>query len=188
VIFWSVVLGMVFPWRERRRRTEASVPSGDHLPSRTAVFPVPAQLPRGRGPDARPRIVSYESIRRWCLRFGQTYVNGLRRRKPRAGDKWHLDEVFRNVNGERRYLWRAVDQDGNVLDSLVQSKRDATAAKRFLARLLKKQRRIPRVTATYKLRSYGVAPPGADELGREPLEQRAEQPRREQAPAHANAR
>ena len=65
-------------------------------------------------------IVSYETIRRWCAKFGQAYANGLRRRRPRPGDKWHLDEVFIKINGGRQYLWRAVDQDGNVLDILVQ--------------------------------------------------------------------
>jgi transposase-like protein len=102
-------------------------------------------------------IVSYETIRRWCLKFGQAYADGLRRRQPRAGDKWNLDEVFIKVNGERQYLWRAVDQHGNVLDILIQSKRDAKAAKRFLAKLMKKQRRVPRVMVTDKLRSYDVA-------------------------------
>ena len=101
--------------------------------------------------------VSYETIRRWCLKFGQAYANGLRRRRPAAGDKWHLDEVFVKINGERHYLWRAVDQDGNVLDVLVQSKRDAKAAKRFMAKLMKKQCRVPRVLVTDKLRSYDVA-------------------------------
>ncbi|MEU1107084.1 IS6 family transposase, partial [Streptomyces tibetensis] len=69
-------------------------------------------------------IVSYETIRRWCAKFGQAYANGLRRRRPRTGDKWHLDEVFVKINGELKYLWRAVDQDGNVLDILVQNRRD----------------------------------------------------------------
>ncbi|MET7979495.1 IS6 family transposase [Streptomyces mirabilis] len=102
-------------------------------------------------------IVSYETVRRWCLKFGQAYADGLRRRRPAAGDKWHLDEVFVKINGERQYLWRAVDQYGDVLDVLVQSKRDAKAAKRFMAKLMKKQCRVPRVLVTDKLRSYGVA-------------------------------
>jgi putative transposase len=63
-------------------------------------------------------ILSYETIRRWCMKFGQQYANWLRRR-PRPGDRWHLDEVFIKINGEQRYLWRAVDQDGMVLDILV---------------------------------------------------------------------
>ncbi|MDH6711091.1 putative transposase [Kitasatospora sp. MAA19] len=102
-------------------------------------------------------VVSHETIRRWCLKFGQAYADGLRRRRPRSGDKWHLDEVFVEINGERRYLWRAVDQHGDVLDILVRSKRDTRAAKRFLARLMKKRSRVPRVLVTDKLKSYGVA-------------------------------
>ncbi|MBL3670752.1 IS6 family transposase [Streptomyces sp. M2CJ-2] len=102
-------------------------------------------------------IVSYETVRQWCARFGPEYAAGLRRRGPRAGEKWHLDEVFVKINGVRYYLWRAVDQDGTVLDILVQSRRDAKAAKRFLAKLMRKQRRVPRVLVTGKLRSYGAA-------------------------------
>jgi putative transposase len=73
-------------------------------------------------------VVTYETVRQWCLKFGQTYANELRRRRPRCGDKWHLDEVFLKINGETHYLWRAVDQDGNVLDILVQA--DATSKQR----------------------------------------------------------
>jgi putative transposase len=94
---------------------------------------------------ARGVVVSHETIRQWCAKFGAAYAAALRRRRPRAGDKWHLDEVFIKVNGARQYLWRAVDQDGNVLDILVQSRRNATAAKRFLAKLMKTQQRVPRV-------------------------------------------
>ena len=79
---------------------------------------------------ARGVVVSYETIRRWCAKFGQAYANQLRRRRPRPGDKWHLDEVFIRINGKIHYLWRAVDQHGNVLDVLVQSRRNAVAAKR----------------------------------------------------------
>src|SRR5271167_45024 len=89
--------------------------------------------------------VSYETIRRWCAKFGQAYANQLRRRRPRPGDKWHLDEVFVGINGRLRYLWRAVDQHGNVLDVLVQSRRNAVAAKRFFRKLLKGLRYVPRV-------------------------------------------
>ena len=67
--------------------------------------------------------LSYETVREWCFKFGQTYANGFRRRSPRPGDKWHLDEVFLKINGRLHYLWRAVDQDGDVLDILVQSVR-----------------------------------------------------------------
>jgi putative transposase len=76
-------------------------------------------------------VVSHETLRQWCRKFGQTYANGLRRRRPRPGDKWHLDEVFIKINGKTHYLWRAVDQDGTVLDILVTSRRDAKAATRF---------------------------------------------------------
>src|SRR4051794_9126086 len=67
---------------------------------------------------------SCESVRRWCEKFGHLYAAGVRRRRARTGDKWHLDEVFLNINGERHYLWRAVDQNGVVIDILVQPKRD----------------------------------------------------------------
>jgi len=101
--------------------------------------------------------LSYETVREWCLKFGQTYANHLRRRAPRPGDKWHLDEVFLKINGRLHYLWRAVDQDGDVLDILVQSKRDKKAAKKFFRKLLKGLRYVPRVLITDKLRSYGAA-------------------------------
>ena len=81
--------------------------------------------------------VSYETIRRWCRKFAQTFANRLRRRRPRPGDRWHLDEVFIRINGVQHYLWRAVDQDGIVLDVLVQSRRNTKAAKRFFKKLLK---------------------------------------------------
>jgi putative transposase len=75
--------------------------------------------------------VTYEAIRKWCRKFGQTYANQLRRRRPRPGDKWHLDEMVLSIQGERHYLWRAVDQDGTVLDILVQRHRNKRAAKKF---------------------------------------------------------
>jgi putative transposase len=76
-------------------------------------------------------------VRSWCGKFGQGYANQLRRRRPRPGDQWHLDEVFLTIHGERHYLWRAVDQDGHVLDILVQRRRDKHAAKKFFRKLLK---------------------------------------------------
>ena len=76
-------------------------------------------------------IVSYETIRQWTRKFGQTYANQLRRRRAKPGDKWFLDEVFLKIHGKTQYLWRAVDQDGNVLDILVQSRRNKAAAKKF---------------------------------------------------------
>ena len=101
--------------------------------------------------------LSYETAREWCLKFGQTYANGLRRRSPRPGDQWHLDEVFLKSNGQIHYLWRAVDQDGDVLDILVQSRRDKKAAKKFFRKLLKGLRYVPRVIVTDKLRGYSAA-------------------------------
>src|SRR5262245_65503734 len=86
----------------------------------------------------RDVVVTYETIRKWCCKFGQQYANQLRRRRPRPGDKWHLDEVFLMIHGVRHYLWRAVDQDGHVLDILVQSRRNKKAAKKFFRKLLKK--------------------------------------------------
>jgi putative transposase len=106
---------------------------------------------------ARGIIVTYEAIRKWCRKFGQQYANQLRHRRPRPGDKWHLDEVFLTINGERHYLWRAVDQDGDVLDILVQPRRDQKAAKRFFRKLLKRCQYVPRVLITDQLRSYGAA-------------------------------
>ena len=106
---------------------------------------------------ARGVVLSYETIRRWCDKFGQAYANQLRRRRPRPGDKWHLDEVFVKINGVTHYLWRAVDQHGNVLDVLVQSRRNTQAAKRFFGKLLKGLQYVPRVLVTDKLASYGAA-------------------------------
>jgi putative transposase len=96
-------------------------------------------------------VVTYETVRQWCLTFGHTYANELRRRCPRCGDIWHMDEVFLTIRGQRHSLWRAVDQDGNVLDILVQSRRNTKAAKRFFRKLLKGQH------ITDKLKSYGAA-------------------------------
>jgi putative transposase len=107
--------------------------------------------------SARGVIVTYEAIRKWCRKFGQQYANQLRRRCPRPGDKWHLDEVFLTIHGERHYLWRAVDQDGNVLDIFVQRRRDKHAAKKFFRKLLKGLACIPRVIITDKLKSYDAA-------------------------------
>jgi putative transposase len=102
-------------------------------------------------------FVSYETVRRWCEKFGESFAHSLRRRRPRPGDKWHLDEVFIRIRGELHYLWRAVDQNGVVLDVLVQKRRDGKAAKRFFKRLLKGLQYVPRVIVTDKLKSYGVA-------------------------------
>jgi putative transposase len=106
---------------------------------------------------ARGVIVSYEAIRKWCRKFGQRYANELRHRGPKPGDKWHLDEVFLTIRGTRHYLWRAVDQDGHILDILVQRRRDKHAAKTFFRKLLKGCQYVPRVIVTDKLASYGAA-------------------------------
>jgi putative transposase len=102
-------------------------------------------------------IVTYETVRRWCRKFGQSYAHALRRRRPRTGDKWHLDEVFVSINGQQHYLWRAVDQDGNVRDILVQDRRDKRAAARCLRKLLKGLTYVPRVVITDTLASDGAA-------------------------------
>jgi putative transposase len=106
---------------------------------------------------ARGVTVTYETIRQWCRKFGQSYANQLRRRQPRLGDKWHLDEVFLNIHGECQYLWRTVDQEGHVLDILVQSRQNKKAAKKFFRKLLKGLTYVPRVIITDKLKSYGAA-------------------------------
>ena len=92
-----------------------------------------------------------------CLRFGLAYVRRLRHRRGRQGDTWHLDELFVKIQGRQQYLWRAVDEDGDVLDILVQSRRNKRAAKRFFRKLSKRQGREPRWLITDKLRSYSPA-------------------------------
>src|SRR5918997_5479258 len=127
---------------------------------------------------ARGIIVSHETIRQWALKFGQDFANQIRRRLPRAGDKWHLDEVAIKIAGKKHWVWRAVDQDGIVLDILVQSQRDKRAAKRLLRKLLKRQCRAPRVMVTDKLASYGAAKrelmPGVEHRKHKGLNNRAE--------------
>ena len=102
-------------------------------------------------------MVTYETIRQWCRKFGPEYARKLNRRQGRLGDVWHLDEVFVKIGGERHYLWRAVDQDGDVIDILVQRYRNACAAKRFFRKLLKGQGSKPWQLVTDKLGSYGAA-------------------------------
>ncbi len=123
-------------------------------------------------------VVTYETVRQWCLKFGQTYAKKLRRRGPRCGDTWHMDEVFLTIGGQRHYLWRGVDQDGNVLDILVQSRRNKKAAKRFFRKLLKGLQYAPRVIITDKLRSYRAAKheilPGVEHRQHKGLNNRAE--------------
>jgi len=127
---------------------------------------------------SRGIFVTYETIRQWTLKFGQTYANALRRRQPKRGDKWHLDEVVLTIKGQHHYLWRAVDQEGHTLDVLVQRRRDRQAAKRFFRKLLKGLRYAPRVLVTDKLKSYGVAKaqimPGVEHRQHKGLNNRAE--------------
>ena len=102
-------------------------------------------------------IVSYETVRQWCRKFGPEYARNLKRRQGRLGDVWHLDEVFVKIRGQRHYLWRAVDQDGDVIDILVQRFRNAHAAKRFFRKLLKGQGSKPWRLVTDQLKSYAAA-------------------------------
>jgi putative transposase len=122
--------------------------------------------------------VTYEAMHKRCHKFGQGYAHQLRRRRPRPGDTWHLDAGFLTSKGEYHYLWRAVDQDGNVLDSLVQRRRDKQAAKKCFRTLLKGLTSVPRVIVTDKLQSYGAAKreslPGGDHRPHRSLDNRAE--------------
>ncbi|MBO1909586.1 IS6 family transposase [Microvirga sp. 3-52] len=127
---------------------------------------------------ARGILVSHETVRQWALKFGQSFADQIRRRLPASGDKWHLDEVAISIAGKKHWLWRAVDQHGAVLDILVQSRRNAKAAKRLLRKLLKKQGTAPRVMITDKLASYGAAKreimPGIEHRQHQGLNNRAE--------------
>jgi putative transposase len=103
-------------------------------------------------------VVSYETIRSWCIKFGPAYARMIKKRRGTLGDTWYMDEVYIvTVRGERRYLWRAVDQDGDVLDILVQKRKDKSAAERFFMKLMKGQGRSAREIVTDKLPSYGAA-------------------------------
>ncbi|MBM1172540.1 IS6 family transposase [Microvirga arabica] len=102
-------------------------------------------------------LISYETIRRWAKKFGPDYARRLRRKRPSRHDVWHLDEVVLSIAGKKHWLWRAGDQDGYVLDEIVQTRRDTKAAKRLLRRLLKKQGCPPRRLITDKLGSYSAA-------------------------------
>ena len=100
--------------------------------------------------------ISYETVRRWFLKFGQPIGRNLRRRRPTPSDYWHLDEMVIVIRGKRHWLWRAVDNEGEVLDFLVQPKRDARAAMKLIRKLLKRQGWAPTRIVTDKLRSYHV--------------------------------
>src|SRR5882757_10041818 len=127
---------------------------------------------------ARGISVTHETIRQWGLKFGREFAGRIRQRAPLRGDKWHLDEVVISIAGKKHWLWRAVDQDGFVLDVLVQRRRDKQAAKRLLRKLLKKEMRPPRVMITDKLASYGAAKrevmPGIEHRQHKGLNNRAE--------------
>jgi putative transposase len=101
--------------------------------------------------------VSREAIRLWCIKFGAIYTRRLKRRHRGFGDTFYIDEVFVKINGKQHYLWRAVDQDGEVVNVYLQARRDGAAAKRFFKRLLRSHGGEPRKIVTDKLRSYGVA-------------------------------
>jgi putative transposase len=102
-------------------------------------------------------VVSYETIRRWGKKFGPEYARRFRRKQPSPGDVWHLDEVVISIAGKKHWLWRAIDQDGYVLDEIVQSRRNTKATKRLLTRLMKKQGMAPKRIITDKLPSYAAA-------------------------------
>ena len=123
-------------------------------------------------------IVSYEAIRKWCRKCGQQYANQLRRRRPRPGDKWHLDEVVLTIHGARHDRWRAVDQDGHGLDILVQRRRETKAVNKFFRKLLKGLTSVPRVIITETLKSDGAAKrdlrPGVEHRQHRYLTNRAE--------------
>src|SRR6202041_1100798 len=126
--------------------------------------------------------VSYESVRRWVLKFGPLFARELRRRRHRPTSRWHLDDMAVLIAGRRFWLWRAVDDEGEVLDLLVQRRRDARAAAKLMRKLLKKQGFAPETLVTDKLRSYGAA---KTQLGAPRARPAEEQPGREFASAGA---
>jgi putative transposase len=103
--------------------------------------------------------VSYETVRRWAIKFGSLFAENLRRREVPRGTTWHIDEVFLRMNGRRVYLWRAVDEHGQVLDIFVQERRNADAAECFFRRLLTRTGEAPECIITDKLASYAVTKP-----------------------------
>lgn len=122
------------------------------------VSSLPAELPgieellAERGLD-----ISYETIRRWMLKFGPIIARNLCRLRPRPSPRWHLDEMMVRIGGEWMYLWTAVDEEGEILDVLVQRRRDKRGALKLMRKLLKKQGFAPTKITTDKLRSYGAA-------------------------------
>jgi transposase-like protein len=128
-----------------------SVPACGH-PARRFSYRDVEDLLAERGLD-----ISYETVRRWVLKFGPLFARELRRRRPRPTSRWHLDEMAVTIAGRQFWLWRAVDDEGEVLDLLVQRRRDKAAAVKLMRKLLKKQGFAPDVLVTDKLRSYGAA-------------------------------
>ena len=124
------------------------MPSGSTIDSTSAIEDLLAE---------RGITVSYESVRLWCNKFGPQYTKRLKCRHQGFGDTFYIDEVFVKIDGKQQYLWRAVDQDGEVVDVFLQARRDGAAATRFLKRLLNQHRGEPRKIVTDKLKSYGVA-------------------------------
>ena len=108
-------------------------------------------------PLERGIVVSYETVRRWAMKFGRDYARRLKHKTPSRRDIWHLDEIVVSIGGKKHWLWRAVDQDGYIRDEIVQSRRNTKAARRLLKRLLTKQGRAPRCMITDKLGSYAAA-------------------------------
>jgi len=106
---------------------------------------------------ARGIVVTYETIRQWCKKYGNIYCNQIKKNRGQLGDTWYLDEVFIKINGVLHYLWRAVDQDGDEIDILVQKRKNKAAAMRFFKRLLKGQGGTPLKVVTDKLASYSAA-------------------------------
>ncbi len=144
--------------------------------------------------------VTYEAIRQWCRTFGLDYARRLRHRRGRQGDTWYLDELFVKIQGQQQYLWRGVDEDGDTIDILVQSRRNRRAALRFFRKLLKGQGCVPRQLVTDKLRSYPAAcrtvmpsvvhctdqyANNRAEVSHQPTRQRERQMRRFKSAAHA---
>src|SRR3954453_21767659 len=128
-----------------------------HQPRGLAVLPLPAQPAHGRGDAGRPQHHRQPQDHTAIGAQVRPELHQPRRRLPCAGDKWHLDELAIKIAGKKHWVWRAVDQEGFVLDILVQSRRDKWAAKRLLHKLLKRHCRAPRVMITDKLASYGAA-------------------------------
>ena len=156
-------------------------PSADSLNQTAADLQSPTDSfrPGNALVAARGIIVSHQTVRLWVEKFGRHFANEIRRRSAgKLGDKWYLDEVVISIGGKKHWLWRAVDQDGFVLDVLVQSRRNTKAAKRLMRKLLKGQGQAPRVMITDKLRSYGAAKrdimPGVEHRSHKGLNNRAE--------------